>query len=124
MSVNIPTLEEFVGRYPSREKSAENEYKVIYDLIMTPESFYKMKSTTEQSLTAVEGIADDCYRAVEEHEIIEWNNELERKKLKQFIGSVVCSLMLANGFEPSGSKLVQHHAFTNAKFYQLKSCIS
>jgi len=116
IAVNIPSVDEFATQYRQYGNLAKNEYKVIFELLMSPESFTKAKIVTlDLLLPAVAGVAEDCYRTVEEDEIIEWSS-----RLKQFIGATVASLMLANGFDKTSKKRsIPHHAFTKGEVYQL-----
>ena len=44
---------------------------------------------------------------------------------KQFIGSVICALMEANGYKKTGTKKsVPHELFSTGEFYKRKSKIS
>lgn len=69
---------------------------------------------------SVLGVARKCQA------LIEKSGEIESDSFtKQFIGSVICSLMEANGYKKTGTKKrVPHELFTSGEFYERNSKIS
>ena len=117
LSVNLPTVDEFEEKFPQYGSYARNEANFLFKRIISPESFINAKVATQLGLPAVAGIADCCYKLVTENETIEW-----RGFTKQFIGAVVCKLMVDNGFEKTGiKKSIPHPEFTKGEFYKLTS---
>ena len=93
LRVNIPSVDEFAGQYPQYGTLARNDFRFLFELLMSPDAYIRARIVTlDLELPAVAGIAAMCYQAVQEHQTIQWNNVL-----KQFIGATICSLMLANG---------------------------
>jgi hypothetical protein len=114
--VNIPSVAEFAERYPQYGPLARNDFHFLFELLMSPDAFVRARvATLDFELPAVAGIAATCYNAVQEQQTPQWNG-----LLKQFVGAVLCSLMMANGFEKTGTKrAIPHHGFTKGEFYRL-----
>ena len=114
--VNIPSVNEFAGHYPQYGPLARNDFNFLFELLMSPDAYIKGRvATLDFELPAVAGIASMCYQAVQEQQTIQWNG-----LLKQFVGAVMCSLMMANGFEKTATKkAIPHHSFTKGEFYRL-----
>ncbi len=114
--VNTPSIEEFAEQYPQYGPSARNEYRFLFDRLMSPDSFVRCRVVTlDLELPAVAGVAAICFQAVQAHETVQWSN-----RLKQFVGAVICSLMTANGFEKTETKRsIPHPAFTKGELYKL-----
>lgn len=115
ISVNLPTVDEFKERFPTYGNYASDEGNLLFEKIVSPESFIYAKVATKLNLPAISGIAEDCYKLVLESETIEW-----RGYTKQFVGAVVCKLMEDNGYKKTGTKKsVPHKEFNVGEFYQL-----
>jgi hypothetical protein len=114
--VNIPGVEDFAGHYPQYGMLARNDFRFLFELLMSPDAYIRARvATLDLALPAVAGIAEICYQAVQGHPGTEWNG-----LLKQFVGAAICSLMMANGFEKTGTKrAIPHHSFTKGEFYRL-----
>ena len=114
--VNIPTVAAFAGRYPQYGPLARNDFHFLFELLMSPDAYVRARvATLDFELPAVAGIASMCYHAVQEQQTIQWNG-----LLKQFVGAVMCSLMMANGFEKTDTKrAIPHRGFTKGEFYRL-----
>ena len=109
----IPDLDDFEKRFPQYGPFARNNGNFIFNIVMSPLSFFRLKVATELNLPAVSGVANPCYNATSEQNVIPFDGFL-----KQFIGALVCTIMEANGYEKSGrKKSVPHHAFTKGEFY-------
>ena len=113
--VNIPSVDEFAGQYPQYGTLARNDFRFLFELLMSPDAYIRARvATLDLELPAVAGIAEICYQAVQGQQGTEWNS-----LLKQFVGAVMCSLMLANGFEKTATKrAIPHHGFTKGEFYR------
>lgn len=96
LTVHIPTLEEFGDRYKQYRNRAAGAGRPLFDLVMRPESFIAAAVMTERlGLPAVVGVAGDCAPVV---------GRVMESTDKQFVGALVCSLMLANGYAKTGKK--------------------
>lgn len=96
VTVIVPDVEDFGARYKQYRSRAEGVGKRFFNLVMTPKSFIASAIVTEQlGLPAVAGVAEEC-------------NKLAGGNLdpidKQFVGALICSLMLANGYSKTGRK--------------------
>ena len=112
LEAQIPDLNDFEENFPQYGPFARNEGNSIFNIIMNPSSFVRAKFATEMNLPAVSGVADTCYL---QRGTIPFNNFS-----KQYIGALVCSLMIANGYSKTGTKkAISHHAFTKGEFYQM-----
>ena len=83
---------------------------------MTPESYVAARAAVvNHDLPAVAGVAKICYDAVGGLKTtVEWNS------LKQYIGAIVSTLMVANGFKKTGTKkAVSRPGFTKAELHTL-----
>jgi hypothetical protein len=115
ISANFPSTDDFAMRYPQYGPFAKGDGYFIFETIMTPINFLSAKVCTELGFPAVAGVAESCFKAVENQDTLEWGGYL-----KQFIGAVVCTLMEANTYEKTGKKKsVPHHAFTKGEVYKL-----
>jgi hypothetical protein len=116
MQVNVPDVNDFAAEYPQYGPKARNDGQFLFDLIMTPESFVNARAAVvNHDLPAVSGVAKTCYDAVQAQMAVQWDGYL-----KQFIGAVVSTLVVANGFKKTESKkAVPHHAFTKAEMHTL-----
>ncbi len=113
--VNIPSVDDFAERYPQYGTLARNDFHFLFELLMSPDAYIRARvATLDLDLPAVAGIAKLCYQAVQGQPGTEWNS-----LLKQFVGAVMCSLMMANGFEKTETKrAIPHHGFTKGEFYR------
>ena len=115
--VNLPTTEEFGESYHTYKNVAVDEFRFLFDAIVTPESFITCMVVTDiLKLPALTGIAQHC------RELVEASGNLERWSFqKQFIGAVVCNLMEANGYEKKGQKkAVPINYYTKGEVYRRK----
>ncbi len=112
VNVSVPTLDDFVARFPHYRNRAQAENKVFFDLIMSPASFVKASIANDDlALPAVAGVAKDCAAAIA--------GDLGPTD-KQFIGAAVCVLMEKNGYSKTGKKrAIPHKAFSRGEVYQI-----
>ena len=81
---------------------------------MRPENVVKAQAAADFGYPSVLAVAEKCKSAVEGQSKIHFNNFT-----KQFIGSAICALMEANGYEKTGiKKSVPHKLFTTGEFYK------
>lgn len=111
--INIPELEEFEKTYPQFTGLAKNEGRFLFEIVMKPETFIQAMVLTEYGMPAVTSVAELCF------------NEAKKKRgfkltsrMKQFIGAMIASLMIANGYKKTGrKKSIIHRAYTRGEFY-------
>ena len=115
--VNLPTIDEFGERFPQYKNFAMNEGKLLYEIIITPESFIRARVVTlVLKLPALTAVADDCYQNLKTIGVFEINGDVVLS-----IGEVVCKLMEEDGFEKTGKKKsVPLQYFTRGEVYQQK----
>lgn len=112
----IPDIADFAAAYPQYGPMARSQGQFLFTLLMTPSSYNNAYcAVINHDLPAVAGVAKDCYNAVQAQTGVSWNGYL-----KQYIGALVSTLMLANGFKKTNTKKsVPHHAFTKAEIHTL-----
>ena len=114
--IYLPELKEFAAHYPQFAGLASGEGKFLFDIVMKSETFIQAMILTEYGMPAVTSVAELCY------------NEARKKKgfqftgrVKQFIGAMIASLMVANGYNKTGrKKSIIHRAYTRGEFYAKK----
>ena len=114
--IYLPELKEFAATYPQFAGLADAEGKFLFEIVMKPETFIQAMILTEYGMPAVTSVAELCY------------NEARKKKgfqftgrVKQFIGAMIASLMMANGYSKTGrKKSIIHRAYTRGEFYTKK----
>lgn len=113
-TVNIPTVEEFATVYTHYRNLVCDDFKFLFDLIMTPASFVAARVVTDElGLPAVAGIAAQCTTAVHAK-----TGNTPTRQMNQFIGSVVSCLMQANGYAKTGTKrAIPHASFSRGEVY-------
>ena len=113
LNVNLPDIEDFLGTYSRYTSLVNGDGKPLFEAIMWPEVFIRAAVISDIGLPAVLAAAEDCRLLVGQ------DNELSKKPFtKQFIGSVVCSLMEANGYKKTGTKRrVSHQSFSVGECY-------
>ena len=115
IQVNIPDVETFCEQHKAYRNFIMDEGEFLYQLLMTPESFIKAKTATDDlELPAVAGIAKIAYRTATEQGL--WNGYV-----KQCIGALICTLMEANDYEKTGRKRsIPHPEFSRGEVYKPK----
>ncbi len=113
VNVNIPSVEDVAGKYRAYGRHAREEGSFLFDLVMSPESFFRTRIATDDlDLPAVAGIAKLCAEAAEKEGV-----ELDGYQ-RQYVGALVCTLMEANGYRKTGSKkAIPHPMFTKGEVY-------
>jgi hypothetical protein len=120
ITVTLLTVDEFLAKYPRFSSLVSGEGKVLFDAIMQKEVFIETSVLANHGYPSVLGVADICEEIINLSEVIEADSFT-----KQFIGSVVCTLMEANGYKKTGTKKsVPHTLFTSGEFYKKNQNIS
>jgi hypothetical protein len=118
--VTLLTIDNFLEKYPRFTSFAKGDGKVLFDAIMQENVFIDTSVIANHGYPSVLGVANQC------EEIISKSEKLEADSFtKQFIGSVVCALMEANGYKKTGNKKsVPHNLFSTGEFYVKNQTIS
>lgn len=111
--INIPELWEFANTYPQFAGLAKNEGKFLYNIVMKPETYIQAMVLTEYGMPAVTSVAELCFNEAKRRPGFKFNS-----RMKQFIGAMIASLMIANGYKKTGrKKSIIHRAYTRGEFY-------
>ena len=118
-TVTLYDIHGFLRKYPRFKKFAHGDGKALFDEIMKKEVFIEASVLANYGYPSVLAVAKKC------HEIIVNSDDLNADSLiKQFIGSVICTLMEANGYKKTGTKKsVPHELFSVGEFYERNSSI-
>jgi hypothetical protein len=113
-SIQLPSIDDFLAKYPRYTKLVDTEGTFLFDLIMQPEVFLQASVLADFNSPSVLAVAELCRQAVEEN-----SGPLTLDSFtKQFIGAAICTLMEANGYQKSGTKKsVPHPSFSIGEFY-------
>ncbi len=114
--INLPELKEFAATYPQFAGLAKAEGKFLFDVVMKPETFIQAMILTEYGMPAVTSVAELCFNEAKKRKGFKFNS-----RMKQFIGAMIASLMIANGYKKTGrKKSIIHRAYTRGEFYVKK----
>ena len=114
--INIPELKEFTDTYPQFAGLAKGEGKFLFDIVMKPETFIQAMILTEYGMPAVTSVAEVCFNEARKRRGFNLTG-----RVKQCIGAMVASLMIANGYNKTGrKKSIIHRAYTRGEFYVKK----
>ena len=114
--INLPELKEFAATYPQFAGLATGEGKFLFDIVMKPETFIQAMILTEYGMPAVTSVAELCFNEAKKRRNFKFTS-----RVKQFIGAMVSSLMIANGYLKTGrKKSIIHRAYTRGEFYVKK----
>ena len=117
--VTILDEKDFTEKYPRFTSFVQGEGKALFDLIMQPAVFLEARTLAQYGYPSVLAVAEKSYNFVHEHKIS------DDSSTKQFIGSVICALMEANGYKKTGTKKsVPHKFFTTGEYYEKDMHIS
>lgn len=112
-AIKIPELKEFAKTYPQFASLANGEGKFLFDIVMKPETFIQAMVLTEYGMPAVTSVAELCFNEAKKKKGFTFNS-----RMKQFIGAMIASLMLANNYNKTGrKKSIIHRAYTRGEFY-------
>ena len=111
--IHIPDIKEFAATYPQFAGIAKSEGKFLFDIVMKPETFIQAMVLTEYGMPAVTSVAEVCYNEARKRKGFKFTG-----RVKQFIGAMIASLMIANGYKKSGrKKSIIHRAYTRGEFF-------
>ena len=114
--INIPELKEFANTYPQFAGLAKGEEKFLFYIVMKPETFIQAMVLTEYGMPAVTSVAEVCFNEAKKRRGFQFTG-----RIKQFIGAMVASLMIANGYNKTGrKKSIIHRTYTRGEFYAKK----
>ena len=110
---NLPDIEDFLDSYSRYTSLVNGDGKPLFEAIVRPEVFIRAAVMSDIGLPAILSVAEDCKVLAGQHSAISLD-----PFTKQFIGSVVCSLMEANGYMKTGKKRrVPHESFSVGECY-------
>lgn len=113
-TVFIPSVDDFIEKYPRYSGLVQGEGRFLYDLIMQPAAIIRAQAASYFGYPSVLAVAEECKQAISQQEKILFDNFT-----KQFIGSAVCALMEANGYKKTGTKRnVPHESFKVGEYYE------
>ncbi len=120
VTVTLVDVDDFLKKYPRFSNFVNSAGRELFDIIVKTEVFIDASVLANYGYPSVLGVARQC------QELIEKSDEIDSDSFtKQFIGSVICSLMEANGYKKTGTKKsVPHELFTSGEFYEKNSKIS
>ena len=120
MTVTLIDVEDFLKKYPRFSSLVNGAGMELFDVIVTTQVFVDASVLANYGYPSVLGVAKQCQK------VINNSDELDTDSFtKQFIGSVICSLMEANGYQKTGiKKSVPHKLFSTGEFYEKKLNIS
>src|SRR3990170_2017380 len=114
--IYIPELKEFAATYSQFAGLANAEGKFLFEIVMKPETFIQAMILTEYGMPAVTSVAEVCFNEAKKRRGFQFTG-----RIKQFIGAMVASLMIANGYNKTGrKKSIIHRAYTRGEFYAKK----
>ena len=113
LKVLCPSLKDFSAQYPQYASYANKEGKELFNLLTTPTMILKAISASQIGAVAVAGIAEDVVDFWKKSKGVAPSNYT-----KQFVGAIICTIMLCNNFRKSGKKKsVGHTAFSKGELY-------
>jgi hypothetical protein len=111
--IKIPELSDFAATYPQFAGLAKGEGKFLFDIVMKPETFIQAMVLTDYDMPAVTSVAELCFNEAKKRKNFNLNS-----RMKQYIGAMIASLMLANNYNKTGrKKSIVHRAYTRGEFY-------
>jgi hypothetical protein len=118
--VTLWNTDEFLNKYPRFKGILDGEGKQLFDEIMKPEIFINASVLADKGYPSVLAVAEQSKTIIAAYEALGSAN-----LCKQFIGSVICVLMEANGYKKTGKKKsVPHESFSTGECYVLDQEIS
>jgi hypothetical protein len=111
---------EFLGKYPRFKEILNGDGRQLFDEIMKPDVFVNASVLADKGYPSVLAVAEQSKSIIAKYE-----SSAAASFCKQFIGSVICVLMEANGYKKTGKKKsVPHESFSTGECYVLDHEIS
>ena len=98
-TVQLPTIQDYAQRDPSRSKLAQTTMAPFWDLIVSAESMVRMEVAIDLDRPAIAAMADKIRKLWES-----MPNPPDWGHVKQFSGSAAALVCDANGFRRQGAK--------------------
>jgi hypothetical protein len=115
-AIIIPELKDFAVSYPQFAGLAKGKGKFLFDVVMKPETFIQAMILTEYAMPAVTSVAEVCFNEAKKRKGFDFTG-----RVKQYIGAMIASLMIVNGYNKTGrKKSIIHRAYTRGEFYVKK----
>lgn len=119
-TVTIWNVDEFLGKYPRFKEILNGDGRQIFDEILKPDVFVSASVLADKGYPSVLAVAEQSTSIIAKYE-----SSGSASFCKQFIGSVICVLMEANGYKKTGKKKsVPHKSFSTGECYVLDHEIS
>ena len=117
--VTLPSIDDFLKKYHRFSTFVRGEGKALFELIIKPSVFLEASILSNYGYPSVLAVAKQS------QDLIKLENLKIDNFTKQFIGSVICVLMEANGYKKTGiKKSVPHEFFVTGEYYERDLLIS
>ena len=114
-TIQLPDIHDLLAKYPRYTKLVNGEGRFLFELIMQSEVFLRAGVLADFGLPSVLAVAEPCRVAIEDKA----GPVTLDSFTKQFIGAAICVLMVANGYQKTGTKKsVPHPSFSIGEFYK------
>jgi hypothetical protein len=118
--VTLLTADDFLRKYPRFKTFIEGKGEGLFKAIMQPDVVIEAMVLANYGYPSVLAVAKQSEEILTNPEQAGDNNFA-----KQFVGSVICAVMEANGYEKSGTKKSVPHKFFNVgEIYERNTTIS
>lgn len=114
IETNIPSVDDFAAQYRQYGPLARGNGKFLFDTLMSPECYIKIREATLLDHAGVDGVADLVFETVHSQTTLSWDNNCKR-----FIGAMVACLAEANGLAKTGEKKSARQPFSKGEFYRV-----
>ncbi len=121
LAYHRPDKEDFVAHFSHHSKLVEEDGALLWEELTKPEAYLRaLVATRDLELPAVAGIAKLAKSVVvQQYGPIEQLDKKFWDRMKQYIGCVMYSVMVANGYKKSGRKRsVPEEFFNKAELYE------
>jgi hypothetical protein len=119
-TITLWNTDEFLGKYPRFKEFLNGDGRQLFDEIMKPDVFVNASVLADKGYPSVLAVAEQSKSIISKQE-----PSGAASFCKQFIGSVICVLMEANGYKKTGKKKsVPHESFSTGECYVLDREIS
>lgn len=114
IETNIPSVDDFAVQYRQYGPLARGDGKFLFDTLMSPECYVKIREATLLGHPGVDGVADLVFETVHNQTTLSWDDNCKR-----FIGAMVACLAEANGLAKTGEKKSARKPFSKGEFYRV-----
>lgn len=119
-TVTVWNVDDFLKKYPRFGDLLNGDGRQLFDELMKPDIFISASVLADNGYPSVLAVAEKSKNIISKQASTSAVNFY-----KQFIGSVICVLMEANGYKKTGKKKsVPHESFSTGECYVLNHEIS